>query len=183
MQPITVVVARRPISGKEKEMEAFADDVKNVVSQSPGHLETVICKPDNANDPEYRIVIKFDNLKNYLYWERSQEREQLSKKGNAIADEPPQLKVLSGLETMFSPPGNNLIKAPAKYKMVVVIWLCLFPLASLFNWLLNPHIYSWPQIGKTFIMTLIIVPIMTYIAMPMMRKAFAKWLYPDTEER
>ncbi len=183
MQPITVVIARRPVSGKEKEMETFANEVKNVVSQSTGHLETVICKPDNANDPEYRIVIKFDNLKNYLYWERSREREQLSKKGDAITDDPPQLKILSGLETMFSPPGNNPIKAPSKYKMVVIIWLCLFPLASLFNLLLGPHINNWPQIGKTFIMTLIIVPVMTYIAMPLMRKSFARWLYPDTEER
>jgi antibiotic biosynthesis monooxygenase (ABM) superfamily enzyme len=183
MQPITVIVARRPVSGKEREMETFTSNVKNVVSQFPGHLETVICKPSNKNDPEYRIVIKFDTLKNYQHWEQSAEREQLAIKGNAITDETPQLKIMTGLESWFSLPGNSPVKPPAKYKMVVVIWLCLFPLASLFNWLLSPYIYSWPQIGKTFIMTLIIVPIMTYIAMPIMRKTFTKWLYPDIEER
>ncbi len=183
MQPIKVVVARRPVAGKEDAMEAFTNDVKNTVSQFPGHLETVICKPTNTSDPEYRIVIKFDNLKNYQRWEQSAEREQLSKEGNNITDEPPQFKIMTGLETWFSLPGNSPVKPPAKYKMVVVIWLCLFPLVSLFNWLLSPHIYNWPQISKTFIMTLIIVPIMTYIAMPIMRKIFSKWLFPDLEER
>ena len=183
MQSITIVVARRPIHGKEQEMEAFTEEVKNVVTQFPGHLESTICKPENIYDPEYRIIIKFDSLKNYRLWEQSEEREQLAKKGNEITDEPPQLKIMSGLETWFSMPGESPIKPPEKHKMMVLVWLCLFPLVNLFNWLLNPYIDGWHQLTRTFISTLMIVPIMTYIAMPLMSKAFTKWLYPDLEER
>lgn len=164
-------------------MEAFTNEVKEVVSNFEGHLETTICKPSVAGDPEYRILIKFDCLEHYKKWELSTERDELYAKGNDITDEPPQFKIMTGLETWFSLPGSNPIKPPDKYKMVVVIWLCLFPLVSFFNWLLGPYVYDWHPIGKTFIMTALTVPIMTYVAMPFMRKAFAKWLYPDMEER
>ncbi|MBL1141144.1 MAG: hypothetical protein HND53_03845 [Proteobacteria bacterium] len=183
MQAIKVIVARRPIPGKEAEMDAFATEVKDIVAQFPGHIETTVCKPSNNNDPEYRIVITFDSLKNYRKWESSKERESLAKKGNDITDEPPQFKIMTGLETWFSITSDTSVKPPEKYKMVVIIWLCLFPLASLFNWFLSPFLQDWPFLAKTFISTLTIVLIMTYIAMPIMRKIFTKWLYPDMEER
>ncbi len=127
--------------------------------------------------------MKFDNLKNYRHWEQSKQRGELAKIGNKITEEPPQIKIMTGLETWFAFPGSSPVKPPPKHKMLVVIWLCIFPLLVVINWLLAPYVGHWSPIARIFVMTLFTIPIMTYIAMPMMRSLFSAWLYPEVKDR
>lgn len=66
---------------------------------------------------------------------------------------------------------------PKKWKMVIVIWLAIFPLANFifyfFGGLLT-SIHFLPL--RTFVMTLILIPTMVYVLMPIITKILASWL-------
>lgn len=66
---------------------------------------------------------------------------------------------------------------PPKWKIAVVVWLAIYPVITLVQ-LLFSH-----QLGKisplplrTLVITAIIVPLMVYVAEPIMHRLFARWL-------
>lgn len=66
---------------------------------------------------------------------------------------------------------------PEKWKMVIVIWLAIFPLANcifyFFGDLLS-LIHFLPL--RTFVMTLVLIPTMVYVLIPILTKLLANWL-------
>jgi antibiotic biosynthesis monooxygenase (ABM) superfamily enzyme len=86
--------------------------------------------------------------------------------------------MLTGLETWFTLPNRPGLPAPPRYKMLVVSGITIFVLINLINLLLMPLIGPLPALLRTFVVTVVMVAIMTYVAMPRMTKLFRGWLYP-----
>ena len=91
----------------------------------------------------------------------------------------PQMEVLSGLETWFTSADEEAVVPPRKYKMAVVVWLSVFPLSILLNYLLRPMIDELHIVLQIAMISIIIVILMTYFVMPFMAKLFHRWLYSD----
>ncbi len=182
-KPVTVVIARRPKQGKESEMETFLNGITSESTRFPGYLGVTLFCPSNRDDPEYRAIIKFDSLRNYQAWETSEARSEWVKIGDAISQEPPQIKILSGLETWFSLPGAGAMTPPSKHKMVLLAWFSIFPLSMLLNGLLGPHVTGWSIPSRSFVFSAILTPLMGYVALPGMTRLFSRWLYPNLPER
>ncbi len=182
-EPVTVVVARRPKKGKEAEMEAFLTGITRDTAGFPGYLGTSLLYPTKADDPEYRAIVKFDSERHYQEWERSELRSEWLKIGDAITQDPPQIKVLTGLETWFSLPGAGAVAPPPKHKMMVVAWMAIYPLSMLVNWIMAPYLVGWTIPARSLVFSLILTPVMTYFAVPYVSRLFSKWLYPGLSER
>jgi len=177
--PVTVVISRRVKPGYEAEFEACLAGVTAACGQFPGYLGSSIFRPVSADDPEYRVVFKFDRLSNLRRWENSEERQIWFTQAAALTERPPDIQVLTGLETWFTLPGKATIMPPLRYKMALVTWVAVFPLITVISIVLQKQLSLLPTILRVMVVTAIAVPIMTYLLMPKMTLLFAKWLYPS----
>lgn len=175
---VTVVISRRVKPGCEGEFEAFLVGVIAACSQFPGYLGSSIFRPASMDDPEYRVIFKFDRLSHLRRWELSEERQMWFAQAEALTDSPPNVQVLTGLETWFTLPGKAAIVPPSRYKMALVTWLAVFPLITAISTVLQNQLLLLPNVFRVMVITAIAVPVMTYLLMPQMTKIFAGWLYP-----
>ena len=66
-------------------------------------------------------------------------------------------------------------KNPKIWKMMLVSWIFVYPLINIMFALLMPLVKDYPQLLKTLIFTLILVPVMG-ISIPKLHKKFWNWI-------
>ena len=74
--PVTVMMSRRPLPGKEKAFEEYLAGVTGAARLRSGHLGATIFRPVRPEDRDYHILFKFDRRSNLERWETSAERAQ-----------------------------------------------------------------------------------------------------------
>ncbi len=174
--PVTIIVKRRPKPDRIDDFEKVMSGTTKDAMTFEGHLGANILRPTSADD-YYRIVFKFDSMRNYLAWEGSEIREQWLQRYAEVTLGEQELEILSGLETWFTLPGGEALVPPPKYKMMVVIFISIFPLSLLLGYGIRPFISELHIISQSAIMSLILVLLMTYIVMPLTSKVFHRWLH------
>lgn len=175
--PATGVASRRVEPGREGEFEDWISGILDAVKESPGYLGSDVLRPKNAEDDEYRILYRFDHASNLERWEKSDERRRWLDRAEPLVREQ-TVRRLTGLETWFTLPSRAGEPAPPRYKMVVVTWIAVFPLATVLFMLLQPLLGGAPTVLRTLVFTLVMVTTMTYVVMPRMTRLFSFWLYP-----
>lgn len=176
--PATGVASRRVEPGREEEFEAWVSGILDCVKTFPGYLGSDVMRPADARDDEYSILYRFDRASNLKRWEASDERRRWLDRAEPLVREQ-HVGRLTGLETWFTLPSKDGEPAPPRYKMVVITWLAVFPLATVLFLLLQPLMGGAPTILRTLVFTLIMVTTMTYVVMPRMTRLFSFWLYPE----
>lgn len=74
------------------------------------------------------------------------------------------------------PTRQELMKvAPKKWKMMLLVWVSIYPLLNIFFPLLTPYISDFSLPIRLLIMTIVIVPIMSFI-LGSLQKRFFFWL-------
>lgn len=68
-----------------------------------------------------------------------------------------------------------MYKKPKIWKMMLVSWIFVYPLINIMFALLMPLVKDYPQLLKTLIFTLILVPVMG-ISIPKLHKKFWNWI-------
>lgn len=174
--PVTIIVKRRPRPGMEEAFEKVMTGTTRDAMTFPGHLGVNIIRPTAPGD-YYRIVFKFDSMRNYIAWESSEVREKWLERYAEVTLGDDEQEVLSGLETWFTLPGGEAVVPPPKHKMATVIWISIFPLSLFINYLLQPFIGSLHLVLQVAIISLTLVVLMTYVVMPLMSKLFHRWLH------
>ncbi len=176
--PITAVASRRVKPGREKEFEVWISGILDAANEFPGYLGSNVIRPSGPEDDEYQIVFKFDHASNLKYWESSEERRLWLDESRDLIKEEPRIRILTGLETWFTLPSKEGAPPPPRYKMAVVTWIAVFPLATVVFMLLDPLLGGFPVVLRTLVFTLAMVSLMTYVVMPRMTRLFSFWLYP-----
>ena len=176
--PVTVSVFRRVKPECVGAFEKFLSGIINDSMTFQGHLGTNVFRTSDPNNPEYTIVFKFDRGSNLRRWEESKCRRQWLTRIEPLTIGSPTIKVLTGLETWFTIAPRQPIIPPPRYKMAILTWIAIFPLVNIINALLEPTLNLLSPLLRTAIVTLILVPLMTYVVMPRVTRLFAWWLYP-----
>ena len=179
--PATGVASRRVEAGREGEFEEWVSGILGAVKGFPGYLGSDVLRPKDAEDDEYRIIYRFDHASNLERWEGSDERRRWLNRAEPLVREQ-TIHRLTGLETWFTLPSRAGEPAPPRYKMVVVTWMAVFPLATVLFMLLQPLLGGAPTVLRTLVFTLIMVTTMTYLIMPRMTRLFSFWLYPKEKK-
>ena len=65
---------------------------------------------------------------------------------------------------------------PPRWKMMIVVWLAIYPVLTLVLWLVGPTIRDWPVALRTLALTVLIVPLMVYVLIPGIQRLLAPWL-------
>lgn len=71
--------------------------------------------------------------------------------------------------------SDNQHLKPKKWKLLLVSWLFVYPVINLLFAVLMPFIKDFPQLLKTLILTVLLVPLMG-IGIPLLHQKFAGWI-------
>ncbi len=63
-----------------------------------------------------------------------------------------------------------------RHKAAFIIWLAIYPLITLLYGLLGDYLAMVVMPVRTLILTLIAVPIMFYLLVPLLNRLFSRWL-------
>lgn len=176
--PTTVDILQQVKPGCEPAFEAVLADLIEAARGFEGYLGANVFRPADRTHPEYRIVFKFDRLSHLKQWERSAIRQKLLERANRLTVGSGQVSILTGLETWFTLPQQPSLSPPPRYKMMIISGLAIYVLINLISVLVVPFIHFLPMLVRSFVVTVLMVAIMTYIVMPRLTKLFAGWLYP-----
>jgi hypothetical protein len=175
-EPVTVIVSRVVKPGHDAEFEEWVKGVSHEALKFEGHMGVDIIKPaPHAQRREYALIFRFTNYDNLRKWELSDVRREWVQRVLPITIGDARWEVVTGLEYWFFTPGAQT--PPPRYKMVVVTWLALTPLAFFVPPFLTRFIGDLPPLLITALITAVMVLLMTYIVMPFMTKIFARWLF------
>ena len=177
-QSVTVLVTRSPRKSNQKEFERALSDTIDAALEFPGHLGVTVLKPQGDNK-DYQIIVKFASEADYQRWCRSHEASYWFKILNRFEKKPPNLEIMTGIETWFA--VNSSVSRPMipppRYKMAIVTWIAIFILIVIINLLFGGFLASLPMLLRSFLLTVSLVILMTYVVMPQMTRLFSGWLY------
>jgi antibiotic biosynthesis monooxygenase (ABM) superfamily enzyme len=177
--PVTTTVSRRVKPGHEPFYEQFLKGIIAAANRVPGHLGVEVFRPETASDGEYRVVYRFDNAQHLRAWLDSDERAAWLERVEPHVIGPMRTQFVTGLETWFTLPGRPSTRPPPPYKMALVTWITIFPLITLVVVVLGPLLKGLALVPSLAVTTAVTVPIMTWLAMPVVTRLLRRWLYPD----
>ncbi len=176
---MTKVIDRVPRPGAERQLETAIRALTGAALRFPGHLGVNVTPPAPPSQPGYRLVYKFDSAEHLQAWEESDEQHRLVAIANLHTQGMPHYQVLTGLETWFTLPASPGTPAPPRAKMTTISWLGIFPLVYGYglavNWLAPA---TTPGYIRVLVVTLLVVPTMSYVVAPRLTLLFRSWLYP-----
>lgn len=62
------------------------------------------------------------------------------------------------------------------HKKAFISWLAIYPIISGIFLIFGDYLFGVPIFIRTFILTIILVPLLTYVILPLYYKIFDKWL-------
>lgn len=68
-------------------------------------------------------------------------------------------------------------KPPNKLRMTLVSWLALYPIVTVIFWLYGDFLATLNLPVRTFLVTIVVIFTMSYVAMPRFTKWFHKWIF------
>jgi antibiotic biosynthesis monooxygenase (ABM) superfamily enzyme len=86
---------------------------------------------------------------------------------------------LHGLEAWFRSPHAP----PPRWKMAIVTFVGVFPVATVLGLTLGPAISSWPLLLRNAVFNAGVVALLTWAVMPLMTRALHGWLHANKERK
>jgi len=183
--PVTFAIARRAKSGKTEEFERWLDDIIHEAMKFKGHMGVNIIRPTNMSNPEYVIILRFDNFENLEKWEKSEIRKKWIEKGKDLIEGKGKMEKQTGLEFWFTPASARASTSveqqqqqqqPPRYKMAIVVIGIIFVLVSTLLPQVQQATLGLPVLLSTFVGVTIMVLLMTYVIMPSVTRLLRPWL-------
>jgi uncharacterized protein len=91
----TVVVARRPAPGRERELERWMRQLVTAAGQAPGYVGAELQPPNAQHPDEWVTIYQFRDRPTLEGWLRSPARRELVEAGAALVDGEPREQVLA----------------------------------------------------------------------------------------
>jgi uncharacterized protein len=168
------MVARWVEPGCEQAYEEWARGILREAATFHGFLGGGVLRPGEVGQ-SWHTVYRFASDEDLHRWEASPERASWLERANTFIEL--GSRRVSGLETWFELPGRTA-PAPPRWKMAFVSWMAVFPLALLFNLLVLPLVRDWPTVARVVLLSVCLVTLMTWVALPNLTRLFSRWLYP-----
>lgn len=177
---MTVSITRRVVANPAQ-MLAWVHAGTSLAERFPGFLGTGWVR-GSADSADWHMLYRFADAEQLRAWEDSPERTWWLASGSAMVEHT-RTERRVGIEGWFDEPSHTEVEGarplpvPPRWKQAVMIWLAFFPLSVLSGWLLAPLTDGWALPLRVLLSTLIMTPVMTYLALPAMGRLLAPWLH------
>jgi uncharacterized protein len=176
---VTAVIEHDIRAGAEAAYEEWLQHITICAQQFVGHVGVNILRPP-AGSRRYTIVVRFDTLEHLQKWLGSEIRRRLIGQVGPLLERGDQVDIKTGLEFWFTPP-TPVQRRPPAYKQFLLTLSAIFPLTLLVPWMLRPLFQVAPVFGlpvvSNFVISAVIVGLITYVIMPHYTRLVAGWLY------
>src|SRR5690554_7612834 len=105
INPVTVVISRRVIKGREAEFERLSSQMTERAARYPGYLGASMFRPASSDDPEYRIIFKFSEETDTAALQQAFERGGVFGEIEPLLVAPSQGETNFGIHQLFNLPG------------------------------------------------------------------------------
>lgn len=176
-EPVNALVTRAVKPGCMDDFESWVQGIRQVVRDFEGYLGTELIYPQDRDDPEVMVAIRFDDYSHLRAWMNSIEQKD-GMDGNGMTGErmTPEMHVSDpALPRQVQPAGPA---APALYKTQLITILGVYPMLLTFSTLLLHFFPGLPRPISILTNVVLVVTAMTYFVMPWMTRLFHSWLYP-----
>jgi uncharacterized protein len=174
--PVTVVISRRPRTGREGELLAWANGIVDAAKGFPGHLGAEVFPPNPPDCDDLVMAFSFSNADTLTAWEHSDERSQWLARAETLIAGEARTHAVSGFEGIFARGPGNSVVPPARWRTAAIIALALYPMSLLLAWVLAPHVTSWNVALRVLLNVAIVVPYMAWIGVPFLTRRLSGWL-------
>jgi antibiotic biosynthesis monooxygenase (ABM) superfamily enzyme len=69
------------------------------------------------------------------------------------------------------------MKPPPKWKTAILVWVCIYPSITTLFLLFGNQLMALHPMVRTLVLTLILVPLLVFVLLPLMQKLFGGWLH------
>jgi len=179
-QSVTAVVRRRIKSGSEARFESLMQEFMPFALRQPGHLGINVIRLSPGSS-EYTVLDRFATEGDRRRFTASPEYCNWMNRLREVSEADPEINEMGGLAFWFTLPGRPPRRPPSRIKMALVTLLGVYPLSMLFPALVIPLTPSWPKWIQGALIAALIVASLTWVVMPVLTRAFEKWLFPAHE--
>lgn len=176
----TVVITHRIDRANSMAYETWLAEIIPICKSYPGHLGTIVIRPNSDEVSTYTIVIRFDSEAHLRAWTTSEDRRRLLDKVKSLLLDDDKFSVSSGLDFWFTPEQVKA-KIPKRWKQFLITWSAIYPLVVLISKLAGEliHKFSVPDnfYLRMLVITGLVVTMMVYVVMPRYTKLVHKWLF------
>lgn len=174
--PVTTVLTWEVRPGHEREFERWTQGITRCARRFPGNEGVSWLRPEDGH--RYHAVLRWSDAHRLTAWLESDERAEWHKRIAGVATElGGERQSTTGLETWFSLPGTT-VRPPVRWKMVLTTFLGAFPCTLLIQWLVAPRTAAWPLPLRAAVFPVVLLPVLTYLIMPLLSRLLRRWLYP-----
>jgi antibiotic biosynthesis monooxygenase (ABM) superfamily enzyme len=175
-EPVTVLFSRTAKPGREKDYEAWNEELIRLSHQQPGHMTTSVVADGNRR---YFTLQQFSTHHDLQAWLRSEARQKRLARLDELTEDSPEPSALTGMETWFRLPGHAGTGHIPRWKMAIVTFCIVYCFAFALNAFVTPHTAHLPLYVRGAIFPLFMVPLMTYVILPRATKLLRRWLYSN----
>ncbi len=178
-ESVTVTVTRRALPGREAEMTAWVQAGQRLASGFPGFLGAGHVRP-GATSTDWHMLYRFADEPALSSWQSSGEREWWVASALGIVSET-RVEKRTGIEGWFDEPRGRVVSSrapsgPPRWKQAVVIFVSFLPVNLAAQALLLPFIGGWPLVLRVLALTAVLIPVMTYLVLPVVTRRLQWWL-------
>jgi antibiotic biosynthesis monooxygenase (ABM) superfamily enzyme len=176
-KPIQVAIMRTVKPGREAEFEQALHKFVQRSLDLPGQMGVNIIRPaPGGGSRQYGIIRKFANREALFAFRASPEYLEWNQLTVEFTEGGGSAQELSGLETWFTLPGENLAPLP-KWKMAIATYFGVVPTIMTLASTLGPLIHSWNFVLYNLVFNACVVLLLTWVVMPLITRALHGWLY------
>ena len=182
-EPVTIAITRHVDPERAAEVAAWARAGQDLLSARPGYLGSGWIRPDPSS-PDWHMLFRFADDASLAAWQASPERAWWVGSAQGLVEDARSEK-RTGIEGWFDEPASVEVlaatpPAPPRWKQMVSIFIVFYPLSlaanAFFGWLIP----DWPVWARVLVSVIVVTPIMTYAALPLVTRALRPWLLKGT---
>jgi antibiotic biosynthesis monooxygenase (ABM) superfamily enzyme len=176
--PATAVITREVEQGHETDYDEWSRRFLAAVTQAPGYEGATFVGPPHDEPGRRMLILRFADRPSLRRWVDSPERRSLTAESDRFSrhvyEEP------SSLETWFAIPGLGAVQPPPRWKMALATTPAAYVLITVIVLAVDPISEGWPRAAVNALVTVVMVLLLTYVAMPVVTRVLRRWLYPPS---
>lgn len=175
--PVTTIVRHRVKEEAIKDFKNWLITIGNKAKKYNGFKGKYVVPP-KKNDGEYIVVFQFDNIDNLTLWMESNDRLEEIEKLKELVVEEMELNYEEGIDFWFTTPEMK-VQGPPKWKMAIITWIAVYPMVIALLYFYGALFPTLVLPLKVLLVTLTLVPLLTWVLMPNLTKLFKSWIFKN----
>jgi antibiotic biosynthesis monooxygenase (ABM) superfamily enzyme len=178
--PVHIAITRRVRPGCEAEFQqALREFFQTSFMHGGVWGASMLTPPPGSDSREYGILRTFANETERDAFYESPMFKAWEERARLLTEGEPVYRQLHGLEAWFRSPHNP----PPRWKMALATLLGVYPISVLVGIVLSSTLKKLPLALNLFVVSAIIVGLLTWVVMPLITRLLEGWLNPQPQKK